>query len=111
MRVGDTNKYMKNKHKGKNLKIMFDISVNFHHISIMATQYGGFLAFILIVELIIAASIYAYKNRLADGFDKGLEISMNPDDPQRNLDIYWVQRNVCNLEMKLILNYIPFDIF
>lgn len=77
----------------------------------MSTQYGGFLAFILIIELIIAASIYAYKNRLADGFDKGLEISMNPDDPQRNLDIYWVQRNVCNLEMELILNYISFDIF
>lgn len=57
-------------------------------------MYGGFLTFILIVELGIAASIYAYKNRLADGFEKGLAIGMNDNDPQRNIDIYWVQRNL-----------------
>lgn len=60
-------------------------------------QYGGFLTFILIVELAVATSMYAYKDRLADGFDKGLEQSMlsyGPDDPQRTIDFYWMQRKV-----------------
>lgn len=39
-------------------------------------QYGGFLGFILIIELAVATSIYAYKDRLADGFDRGLTESM-----------------------------------
>lgn len=55
------------------------------------------MAFILFVELCIAASVYAYKDRLADGFDKGLEDSMRSnsiDDPQRNIDFNWMQRKV-----------------
>lgn len=66
------------------------------------------MTFILIVELGIAASIYAYKNRLADGFEKGLAIGMNDNDPQRNIDIYWVQRNVCfHHDINLFSNFIP----
>lgn len=41
--------------------------------------------------------MYAYKDRLADGFDKGLEDSMRAnsiDDPQRNIDFNWMQRKV-----------------
>lgn len=51
------------------------------------------------VELGIAVSMYAYKDRLADGFDKGLENSMlsyGPDDPQRTIDFFWMQRKVKN---------------
>lgn len=49
------------------------------------------------IELGIAVSMYAYKDRLADGFDKGLENSMlsyGPDDPQRTIDFFWMQRKV-----------------
>lgn len=45
-----------------------------HHYS--PTKYGGFLGVILIVELACATSMYAYKDRLANGFDKGLNDSM-----------------------------------
>lgn len=38
--------------------------------------YGGFLGIILILELALAGSIYAYKDRLKDGFDVGLAKSM-----------------------------------
>lgn len=60
-------------------------------------MYGGFLGFILVIELGIALSMYAYKDRLADGFDKGLENSMlsyGPDDPQRTIDFFWMQRKL-----------------
>ncbi|XP_055296019.1 tetraspanin-7-like isoform X2 [Sitodiplosis mosellana] len=66
------------------------------HPSLLYT-YGGFLAFILFVELCIAASMYAYKDRLADGFDKGLEDAMRTnsiDDPQRTIDFNWMQRTL-----------------
>lgn len=43
---------------------------------IVVAQYGGFLGVILIIELALATSMYAYKDRLADGFDKGLTDSM-----------------------------------
>lgn len=55
------------------------------------------MGFILVVELGIALYTYAYKDRLADGFDKGLENSMlsyGPDDPQRTIDFFWMQRKV-----------------
>lgn len=38
--------------------------------------YGGFLAVVLVIEIGMAMSIYAYKDRLADGFDRGLNQSM-----------------------------------
>lgn len=41
--------------------------------------------------------MYAYKDRLADGFDKGLTNSMlsnSIDDPQRTIDFNWMQRSV-----------------
>lgn len=44
-------------------------------------QYGGFLGFILIMELAVATSVYAYKDRLADGFDKGLAENMKQYGP------------------------------
>lgn len=57
------------------------------------------MSFILVVELGIAVSMYAYKDRLADGFDKGLENSMltyGPDDTTRTIDFMWMQRKVKN---------------
>lgn len=69
----------------------------FPRIFLSVFQYGGFLAFILFVELCIAVSMYAYKDRLADGFDKGLEIGMisnSIDDPERTIDFNWMQRKV-----------------
>lgn len=50
--------------------------------------------------------MYAYKDRLADGFDKGLENSMlsyGPDDPQRTIDFFWMQRKV-----RYMLRFNPF---
>lgn len=41
--------------------------------------------------------MYAYKDRLANGFQKGLENGMLTniiDDPQRNVEFNWMQRNV-----------------
>lgn len=39
--------------------------------------YGGFLAVVLVLEISLAMSIYAYKDRLSDGFDRGLNQSMS----------------------------------
>lgn len=44
--------------------------------------------------------MYAYKDRLAYGFDKGLQNSMltyGPDDPTRTGDFFWMQENVSEL--------------
>lgn len=63
----------------------------------MYKKYGGFLGFILIVELAIATSMYAYKDRLADGFDKGLNDSMEkygPEDVERTNDFDKMQIKV-----------------
>ncbi|XP_055709917.1 tetraspanin-7-like [Phlebotomus papatasi] len=38
--------------------------------------YGAFLAVVFVIELSLASSIYAYKDNLADGFDRGLNQSM-----------------------------------
>lgn len=46
--------------------------------------YGGFLGCILIIELAVAASIYAYRDRLADGFDRGLTESMKQYESYEN---------------------------
>lgn len=51
----------------------------------------------LIVQLGVATSMYAYKDRLAYGFDKGLQNSMlayGPDDPTRTGDFFWMQETV-----------------
>ncbi|KAG4075393.1 hypothetical protein HA402_015046 [Bradysia odoriphaga] len=39
-------------------------------------MYGAFLAIILILEIAVTISIYAYKDKLSDGFDRGLNQSM-----------------------------------
>uniref|UniRef100_U5EVC2 Tetraspanin n=1 Tax=Corethrella appendiculata TaxID=1370023 RepID=U5EVC2_9DIPT len=49
--------------------------------SALLYMYGGFLTVVLILELAIAASIYAYKDRLADGFDRGLNQSLHNYGP------------------------------
>ncbi|XP_059612963.1 tetraspanin-7-like [Phlebotomus argentipes] len=38
--------------------------------------YGAFLAVVFVIELSLASSLYAYKDNLADGFDRGLNQSM-----------------------------------
>ncbi|GAB0095982.1 Tetraspanin [Sergentomyia squamirostris] len=38
--------------------------------------YGAFLAVVFVIELSLASSIYAYKDNLTEGFDKGLNQSM-----------------------------------
>lgn len=80
-------------------KYIKNVYINHIHFTflVVSLKYGGFLAFILFVELCIAASMYAYKDRLANGFDKGLEDSMRSnsiDDPLRNIDFNWMQRKV-----------------
>lgn len=53
------------------------------------------------VELAVAASIYAYKDRLADGFDRGLTESMRqygPDDVEKTTDFDLMQAKVSTSE-------------
>lgn len=57
---------------------MFPWKFNFF---IQSLQYGGFLVIVLILELAVAGSTYAYKDRLSDGFDKGLNQSMQNYGP------------------------------
>ncbi|XP_063701517.1 tetraspanin-7-like [Culicoides brevitarsis] len=45
--------------------------------------YGGFLAIILILELVMAVSVYAYKDRLAADFDQSLNRSMEEYGPNK----------------------------
>ena len=55
------------------------------------------MGFILIVELAVATSIYAYKDRLADGFDRGLAESMKkygPYDIKKTADFDLMQATV-----------------
>lgn len=74
------------------------------------------MAFILVVELGVATSMYAYKDRLTDGFDKGLENSMlsyGPDDPTRTIDFFWMQRkvNLSLLTLQCVIWIIFFSLF
>lgn len=60
-------------------------------------KYGGFLGCILIVELAVATSLYAYKDRLASGFERGLNESMikyGPEDVARTRDFDLMQGKV-----------------
>lgn len=60
-------------------------------------QYAGFLAIILVIELAIAASLYAYKDHLADGLHKGLNQSIHkygPDAVMKSADFDAMQANV-----------------
>lgn len=45
----------------------------------------------------MATSLYAFKERLDGGFENGLARTMlnyGPDEPQRTLDFYFMQKNV-----------------
>lgn len=60
-------------------------------------QYAGFLAIILTIELAIAASLYTYKDHLADGLKKGLNHSINnygPDFVMKSADFDVMQEKV-----------------
>lgn len=39
-------------------------------------QYGGFLVLVFLLEIVLTASIYAYRERLTHGFDRGLNSSL-----------------------------------
>lgn len=43
--------------------------------------YGGFLAVVLVLEIAMASSVYAYKDRLAQDFDISLNKSMQEYGP------------------------------
>ncbi|CAO1344999.1 unnamed protein product [Diamesa hyperborea] len=60
-------------------------------------MYAGFLAIILVIELAIAASLYAYKDHLADGLHKGLNQSIHkygPDAVMKSADFDAMQANL-----------------
>lgn len=75
--------------------------VYFHSYAVVVVahfQYGGFLGVILVVELACATSMYAYKDRIASGFDKGLNDSMiqyEADDVIIVADFDLMQGKVC----------------
>lgn len=60
-------------------------------------QYGGFLAIILILEIAVTISIYAYKDKLSGGFDRGLNASMKiyGESPIISADFDVMQSEVC----------------
>jgi hypothetical protein len=60
-------------------------------------QYAGFLTIILVIEIAIAASMYTYKDHLADGLQKGLNQSIRnygPDFVMKSADFDAMQENV-----------------
>jgi hypothetical protein len=60
-------------------------------------QYAGFLTIILVIELAIAASLYMYKDHLADGLQKGLNQSIRnygPEFVMKSADFDAMQENV-----------------
>ena len=63
----------------------------------MAHQYAGFLAVILIVELTLAVSLYTYKDHLTSGLRKGLNQSLHnygPSAVMQSADFDAMQENV-----------------
>lgn len=63
---------------------------------------------ILIVELACATSMYAYKDRLSDGFDKGLNDSMvkyEADDLTIITDFDLMQGKVCRTASLIFAKY------
>lgn len=72
-------------------------NLSFCIINLFNLQYAGFLAIILVIELAIAASLYAYKDHLADGLHKGLNQSIHkygPDAVMKSADFDAMQANV-----------------
>jgi hypothetical protein len=68
----------------------------FHPFTIFL-QYAGFLTIILVIELAIAASLYTYKDHLADGLQKGLNQSIRNYGPlsvMKSADFDAMQENV-----------------
>lgn len=60
-------------------------------------QYAGFLTVILVIELAIAASLYTYKDHIADGLQKGLNHSIRNYGPVqviKSADFDAMQENV-----------------
>lgn len=68
-------------------------------------QYGAFLAVIALLELGAGASVYTYRNTLIEGFDRGLNESLNAygtdntksfhvDIMQKTVNIYTLSRIV-----------------
>jgi hypothetical protein len=60
-------------------------------------QYGAFLVIVLFLELAVAASTYAYRDTLNDGFDLGLNQTMQeygPDAPVKSNDFDAMQSTV-----------------
>lgn len=64
---------------------------------LLPAQYAGFLTIILVIELAIAASMYTYKDHLANGLQKGLNQSIRnygPDSVMKSADFDAMQENV-----------------
>lgn len=60
--------------------------------------YGGFLAIVLVLEITMASAVYAYKDRLAQGFDDSLNKSMEAYGPNNveSTDLDTMQATVSN---------------
>uniref|UniRef100_A0A336KH19 Tetraspanin n=1 Tax=Culicoides sonorensis TaxID=179676 RepID=A0A336KH19_CULSO len=69
------------------LRKYLELSDDFSN-SIIYILYGGFLAIILILELVTAVSLYAYKDRLASDFDQSLNKTLQEygNNKVRSLD-------------------------
>jgi hypothetical protein len=59
-------------------------------------QYGGFLLVIFLLEISAGVSVYVYRERLLEGFDKGLgqSIATYTTDPKKASDFDLMQSTV-----------------
>lgn len=76
----------------------------------LASQYSGFLAVILIVELTLAVSLYSFKDHLTSGLKKGLNQSLHNYGPaavMQSADFDAMQENVNILSTFFFLPFLP----
>lgn len=50
--------------------------ISYNVCKIHKNQYGGFLVLVFLLEIVLTASIYAYRERLTHGFERGLNVSL-----------------------------------
>ena len=82
---------------GENTDIIVDYEINYVIFISQLAQYAGFLTIILVIEIAIAASMYTYKDHLADGLQKGLNQSIRnygPEYVMKSADFDAMQENV-----------------
>jgi tetraspanin-7 len=71
-------------------------------------QYGGFLLVIFVLEISAGVSVYVYRDKLLDGFDKGLDqsIATYTTDHEKANDFDLMQSTVSMVHLKGTLRFL-----